>query len=239
MAARCILLLLFAVALFGVQPSMADSFTVEEWHLATGVEGAPGSDWRFSTMVQNPFQASHFATSGNSTASSVFDFAWAAQFGSFLIEGTHQAEDIGADATSSGLIYFDAAVDLVFTIDLSYTYNLPGGAMRAGFTAAVLDADTQEAFFGVSEHGDTWSGGPVSDTLTAQGSGILPAGRSYAIQYKLELDTYSSSGILGTAFGYVDFTLAPVPEPSTLALLAMFTLTVPRRRHRLSRISML
>jgi len=50
----------------------------------------------------------------------------------------------------------------------------------------------------------------------------------------MELLSYGSSGVIGTGSGYVNFTLAPVPEPSSLALLAVLVLIVPRRRHRIS-----
>ncbi|KKL01147.1 hypothetical protein LCGC14_2627300, partial [marine sediment metagenome] len=87
---------------------------------------------------------------------------------------------------SSGLIYFYANEPLAYDIDISYTYDLPGGALRAGFTIVLVDDETHEVYLGGSYHADTWTAGPVTGTLGVQDSGVLPANRLYWLQYSLE-----------------------------------------------------
>ncbi len=224
-------LVVLGVVLAAAGPARAASFTVTEWSLGTGVVGAPGSDWDVSTVVQNNFQENHYASAFNSTAASTFDFAWNDNFGRFLIEGTHQAEDVGAVAKSSGLIYFYANEPLAYDIDISYTYDLPGGALEAGFTIALVEDETHEVHLSGSYHEDTWTAGPVTGTLGIQDSGVLPANRLYWLQYSLELISYGNSGALGTGSGHVDLTLTAVPEPASLAPLALLLLVARRRRN--------
>ncbi len=223
-------LLALGAVLTAAAPTQAASFTITDWLLSTGVVGAPGSDWDHSTVVQNNFQESHYASAGNSTAASTFDFAWNDTFGRFLIEGAHQAEDVRASVDSRGLMYFETTVDVLFDIDIAYTYNLPGGQMSGGFTYNLLDIATHENFAGSSHHADTWTAGPVSGTLAIQASGLLPAGREYAFTYKMELDTSSNTGLLATGSGHVDLTLTAVPEPTSLAPLGLLLLVARRRR---------
>ncbi len=228
---------LFALgaALTAAVPTQAASFTVTDWRLATGVEGGPGYDWDLSLVVENDFQESHYASAGNSTAASTFDCAWNDTFGRFLIEGIHQAEDVGASAESNGLIYFYANEPVAYDIDIAYTYDLPGGALRAGFTIVLLDVEAHEVYLGGSYHDDTWTAGPVSGTLAIQDSGILPADRLYVLDFKLELDSYGNSGYLATGSGHVDLTLTAVPEPTTAALLGCLAPLALRRRRRAAR----
>ncbi len=211
-------------------PVHAASITVTDWHLGTRVVGAPGSDSDISTVVQNNFQESHYASAFNSTAASTFDFAWNDNFGRFLIESSLQAEDVRASVQSSGLIFFETTVDLIYDIDIAYAYSLPGGQMSGGLTYNLLDFETHESFSGGSYHDNTWTAGPVSDAFAIQASGILPAGREYIFRYKLELDTSSFTGLLATGSGHVDLTLTAVPEPASLAPLALLLLVLRRRR---------
>jgi len=164
------LFLLASVALaIGDAPVEGASFTIEEWSLRVAVIGPyPDVVGDSFNDVENPFNESHSVALDPSTASATYDIAWSPDtgFGAFLIEGTHQAEDSGFDSKSSGLIYFDTTVDLTFTIDIAYTYDLPGGALRGGFTILLLDVDTHEYFCGDSQHDDTFDGQPASGTLT-------------------------------------------------------------------------
>ncbi len=213
-----------------VVPVQAASFTITDWHLGTGVEDGPGYDWDISRVVQNNFQESHYASAFNSTAASAFAFDWNDSFGRFLVEGTHQAEDVGASVESNGLIYFYTNEAVTYDIDISYTYDLPGGALRAGFTIVLVDDETHEVYLGGSYHADTWTAGPVTGTLGVQDSGVLPANRLYWLQYKLEIDSYGNSGLLATGSGHVDLILTAVPEPASLAPLALLLLVLRRRR---------
>ncbi len=227
-----LILLTTLVMLSSAQRALAASFTVTEWFLAASVRQASGHEADFELTVTNPFSDAGFASIGISTAESVYDFAWNDNFGRFVIEGTHQAEDADASAESNGLIYFSTTEPFAYDIDIAYSYDLPGGMLRAGFTYNLLDTDTLDSVCVGSHHDDTWTAGPVSDTLTVQHSGVLPAGHPYAFTYKMELDTYSTSGQLATGSGHVDLTLTAVPEPTTAALLGCLAPLALRRRRK-------
>ncbi len=221
----------FIAFTIGAAPVEGAGFTIEEWSLRVSIVGPyPDVVGDSITEVTSPFLTSHSVTLEPSLASASYNLAWSDTFGRFLIEGSHQAEDMRFSSTTSGLMYFETTVDVLFDIDIAYTYDLPGGQMSGGFTYNLLDPETHENFAGGSHHDDTWTAGPVSGTLTAQASGILPAGREYAFTYKMELDTSSFTGLLATGSGHVDLTLTAVPEPASLAPLAILALIARRRR---------
>ncbi len=225
-------MLMLSLSVVPIADALAtDSFTVGQWDLASAVNGGfPDTDGHSFDTVENPFNDSHAVAVGDSTAAASYDFAWAAEFGRFLIEGTHQAEDVGFSSTTGGWLLFYATEPVTYDIDIAYTYDLPGGALRGGFTYNLLDTDTLDSFSVGSYHDDTWTAGPVSGTLAIQASGMLPAGHPYAFTYKMELDSYGNSGYLATGSGHVDLTLTAVPEPTSLGPLAILALIARRRR---------
>lgn len=217
-------------------PTASADYIVSEWSLLSHVYDSSTGDQdyhRFST-VQNPFQDSHSAALGISTVETAYDFAWSelAGTGSFNIQVALQVEDTLGFVSSDGPIHFDTTEDLSFTINIAYTYDLPGGALLAGFSALVLDVDTHEYFFAVSEQDHNFDGQPASGTFTAQGSAFLPAGRSYVLDYMMHVTSYANSGILGTGSGYIDFQITPEPATLSLLVLAAAPLLLPRRRRR-------
>ncbi len=216
-------------------PSQADSFTIDEWALSTGIEDfASGFDWDHSTVVQNPFVASHSAVVGDSTATSDFDFAWAEQFGQFLIESTQQAAGVETSmlfTVSSGGFYITLAEDLSLHIDGAFSYDLTADWMTARFGFSIFDPDDETFLFIQEERASTFPGEPSSGTLTIEGDAILPAGRTFLIGYNMSLDTFSgTAGHFATGAGHVNFTITP--EPSTLALLMPLAVGFVRRRAR-------
>ncbi len=227
---RPTLILITALAMLSAaQLVPAASFTVTDWFLGVQILGG-GDPSESSSDVQNPYEETQFISAGVSTAEAVYSLGWNDSFGRFLIEGSLQAEDARVSAESSGLIFFETTVDLRYDIDIAYAYSLPGGQMSGGLTYNLLDFETHESFSGGSYHDNTWTAGPVSDAFAIQASGILPAGREYIFRYKLELDTSSFTGLLATGSGHVDLTLTAVPEPASLAPLAILAPLVFRHR---------
>jgi hypothetical protein len=236
--------LLVVFAFFGMaQPVRGEAFTITEWALGTtvydsSIGGPEGLDSDYNNVVENPFQHTQFASVGISTAETTYDFAWSADFGGFLIDAAHEAEDIDTGtlySRSSGYIWVAPSIDLSLEIAAAYSYYLPPGMMLARLEIFASDVDTSENLFYAREQDNSFDGYPVSGTFTIDGNATLPAGHTIVLHYEMIIQSFSGqTGLLGTGTGSVSFTLQPVPEPSTLALLATFILIVPRRRHRRS-----
>ena len=229
-----------ALVLVAAAPLAHADFIIPQWRVGVTVHDSSSGQSASSTFatVQNPFQDSHSVSVGISTAESAYDFAWSADFGSFLIEGAHEAEDVD-DLTlfsqSSGFIWVAPSIDLSLEIAAAYSYYLPPGMMLARLEIAAFDVDTSENLFYAREQDNSFDGYPVSGTFTIDGNATLPAGHTIVLHYEMIIQSFSGqTGLLGTGTGSVSFTLQPVPEPSALALLAPLVLIVPRRRHRRS-----
>ncbi len=217
-------------------PANGDSFTVDDWNLATGVAdlSTGEDDFHSFVTVQNPFQDSHAASVGNSTAEASYDFAWSAGAGTFLVEAAQQAEFVDSGtlfSSSGGSIDVFASVDLTLGLTGAYTYDLPPDSTLARFQMAVLDLDTSETLFVDTQVDDTFNGYPAAGTFTIDGEVTLPAGHSYSLKYWMRISTWTGPPeVFGTASGWVSFQLTPEPATATLLLLPAAVLVC--RRHR-------
>jgi hypothetical protein len=238
MSQRKNLFLIAALVVGAAGPSVRADFIIPQWRLGVSVyDSSSGEDdTSIFATVQNPFQDSHSATAGISTAETTYDFAWSADFGSFLIDAAHEAEDVDPGfllVRSSGFIWVAPSIDLSLEISAAYSYYLPPHMMMAELKVVVFDEDTSERLFYSLQRDNSFDGYPVSGTFTVDGNATLPAGHTTFLYYRMSIVSFSSQppGLLATGTGSVSFTLQPVPEPSTLALLAPLVLIVPRRRH--------
>ncbi len=220
-----------------VSPVRGDAFTVEEWVLATAVydQSTGESDLQGSTVVQNPFYETQFVSVGRSTAASAFDFSWTADSGTFLIEGSQQAEFVDSafvDSRSSGGLVVSPSIDLTLELTGAYTYNLPLFMMAARFQVAVYDQETFETLF-FDFHQDTSILGPVSGTFTIDDAITLPAGHSYVLDYQMKIISWTGPpAVFGSGTGFVNFQLIPEPATATLLLLPAAVLVSRRRKPR-------
>ena len=96
------------------------------------------------------------------------------------------------------------------------------------------DLTANQYILGESRWYSTFSQPPGSGLLSMTPSIVLPADHQFRIQYQMLLQTSGYSSGLATADGHTNWTLAPVPEPATVALLAPFVFGLTRRvsRHR-------
>ncbi|MFH1417696.1 MAG: PEP-CTERM sorting domain-containing protein [Planctomycetota bacterium] len=236
MRSFAISLVLAAVFVFAAaQPALGDAFTIDEWGLTTLVQTlSAGQDAEFSVVVENPFQVTHFASMGNSTSETVYDFAWGEQFGQFMIQGAQQAEDSGGGSliytSSEGHIIFTNNSDntITVTVEAEYAYDLPAYGMTAYVWILFADFETHEHYFAAEEWEDTFLGGPKQGTFTMGGEGFIPAGREVYFGYTMKVDADGSTGTFATGDGHITFTITP--EPTTASLLALGAFMLVRRR---------
>ncbi len=216
----------------------ADAFTIDAWTLGTVVENFESgeSDLEGTTLVQNPFQDTHFVSIGLSTAQTDFDFSWTDTSGTFLIDAAHQAEDNSGftlESRSSGFIFFETTTDLLFTIQSTYDYDLPASLMAIDIGLSIRDSTSGETFFADSESASTFSNPPpASGSLFIEGDGILPGGRSMVFSYFMELETHGTTGTIATGSGNVSFQLTQVPEAHSAFLLLIPAIFALHRRPR-------
>ena len=230
---------LFVLIALLLTPRMAEGaeFQIDEWFLGTVVRDftSGASDGEVSGIVQNGFMESHFASlppNGLTFAETSFGFSWTDRgFGDFLIQASHAAENLDNLRTqSSGNIIFTTTVDLRMDIDASYTYDVGDKMVRLNFN--IIQQDPVEILFAASERGGAAVFEPPAGTLTIQQDDLLvPAGHTYAINYLIDIITFGDPpDTIGTGSGFIHFSIEPVPEPSTLFLVAVGSLGLSRRR---------
>lgn len=213
-------------------PAQADVLSVSSWSLATGVGSAGDGIGGLFEVVENPFSASQYfeyGPSAGSTAYTAYNFAWSDSGGDFLIQASHRAEDYDVRSSSNGFIRFTSIVDLLLTVEGSYTYDLPGGPMVVRVAVTAYDALTHDELFSQGFNDNTFLEGHAEGSVPLQGQALLPANREISFNYTMHIDTLGSTGLIGSGDGFVHFTLQPIPEPSALALLLLTALAVRRR----------
>jgi hypothetical protein len=220
-------------------PAQADSFTVEQWGLTVSVDnGWPdlAAD-AFLTPI-NPFIAAHQVTLPSNpatTAAAQYDFAWAEEFGQFLIAAQLAAQDgSSVSSTASGTIYLQSDTDtaLTLSVDAVLDYNLPTYGLYAYLGFGVRDLTADQQLFSQSESWDSVLHPPGSGVLSITGNVLLPAGYQLRVNYGLTLDTFGASSGLATADGHVNFQITPEPSTATLLLLPLAALLYRRRMPR-------
>ncbi len=224
--------------LAGGPRASAERFTIEDWILSTRVDNAFAgmSDNETSFRPQNPFNESHSVTIGMSFATTTYDFAWDELFGDFLIQGSHEAEDVPEStlfARSSGSIWISTSEDLEIAIDADYSFNAPAPGFYARLKIDLIDlSDNSVAFFDL-EDGGPWALGPPVDTLSIDGNVIAPAGSTYLLGYEMSLHSFASgTDVIATGSGTAHLTLQAIPESSTMSMLALVGLLACARRRR-------
>ncbi len=235
-AVLCLLAVLSLLILPGL--AVGDSLTIDDWNLSTGISNSFTGEtvFDFSATVQNPFIDSHNVVLGPSMASSDYDFSWSplTGAGSFRIDTDQRAQGVPSSllrTSSSGSIWFTTTEDLLLTVDMVVSYDLPADYMTASLEFLVAHVDPFATLLIVGDYASTWPGTPSSGTLVGSGQVLVPAGDAYLIRYFAELTTFGNTvGHFATGAGTIDFQFQPIPEPGTLSLLAVAALGCLKRR---------
>lgn len=218
------------VASLLVSDALANSFTLDDWALSTGIIDTRNHFSSSFTPQPSPYMSEQHITVSPSEAHSYFDFSWTPDTASFLVAASHVALDGngGTRSASTGNIYITPSVDLLLTATGTYAYDLPGWDMQVAYGLVVFDDQFQERF--VRTFGDdTFIDGPTAASFTLNTQFVLPAQEISILSYRFRLDAFDSTGLLATGSGNMQFTLQPVPEPHTLAFLAIGAAALRRR----------
>jgi hypothetical protein len=184
--------------------------------------------------VQNPFQQSHGAGLGLSSASAAYDFSWSGDAGAFDIQVTQHLEGLEGRTLATGRIDFVPMVETTLSIDASLVYSLPSFTVnRSILFFLVYDYDLGDVVGGGGGEGGTFGLHPPVGSLLDNQAIMLRAGHHYLFRYEAWLEHYGSvpPGAVGSATGEFHFDFEPVPEPAGLASLATALLLRPRRRN--------
>ncbi len=121
------------------------------------------------------------------------------------------------------------SVDSILTLDGSYIYNMPTQPARAAFAISVSKTNPSQSLYSNSQTRTNFAG-PPSGTLLVNDQILLPAGQSWRIQWGFAIDHFDDAipGAASDATGHLAFQIHPVPEPATLSLLLLATLTTRR-----------
>ncbi len=216
--------------------AIADAFVVTQWDVFCSVQRSSTSEHHtvFFDTVENPFVNQHAVTLPSNPATSAaaqYDFAWAEQFGRFLVQAQNATRDGSASLTqsvASGSILVQAHEDLTFSCHSVYSYSCPATYLDVSTTVIVSSETTQQTLYLDGRAGGPFIGGPPAGTLTFSGGVLLPAGDTYRLRYSAQILSFGgNSDVVGTGGGFIDLQLTP--EPASLALLALSLFVVRRR----------
>ena len=217
------------------QDSAFASLVISEWNLATRAYD-PGNSIFNSTLiltVDNPLQASHTASIGNSSSTASYDFSWTGNEASFGVSVNHHLEQLDGFTSSSGQIYIRPSVDSIITLEGAWQYAWPSAAIgTTSYSMTVTDDEGIIARF--FTFGGNFGLDPPFGSFNDYDTGLLRAGVAYLLTYTARVHHFDPTppGTYGHGEGSLNFTITPVPEPATLALLVLsISIFKPRRRH--------
>ena len=202
-------------------PSTAD-LVVESWLIGTTVSDSVNSHSIGHDSVTNPFQATHTAQRGLSTASVNYDFARTGDEASFGVSVNHHLEQLDGFTSSSGQIYIRPSVDSIITLEGAWQYAWPSAAIgTTSYSMTVTDDEGIIARF--FTFGGNFGLDPPFGSFNDYDTGLLRAGVAYLLTYTARVHHFDPTppGTYGHGEGSLNFTITPVPEPATLALLVL------------------
>jgi len=226
-------LLVVLSALSATASPVAGDLIVQSWELDSGVSSSSSNAFASTSIVQNPYQQTLVGTLANSYASTAHDFGWTGDSAHFDAYPNHYLQQLEGITVSEGRIHLVPAIDSTVTLQGTLQYAWPSAALGGSVLyMSVFDLQMEEAIVFESEFGGNFGLGPPFGTLNVDGSGLLQAGRLYELYYLARIDHFDPTppGTHGEASGEIHFSIVPVPESATLALVLPAALALRRRR---------
>lgn len=187
--------------------------------------GEPSNTQGFSQeILPNPHTINFSQTASIPPSFSIgaYDLSWSGDSAHFQSSTDHHLQGFVGGLNSNGSIRFRPAVDSYVTLTGTWTYNHT--PTQIGST--VFGMRVSQVGAGFSPWSDQKRGGtefllPPSGTLALSGSAVLQAGVLYSVGYNISTDNFSTPPASATWLGngFIDITVAPVPEPATAAML--------------------
>lgn len=177
-----------------------------------------------ASIDSNPYQHFHNAAFELSFANASHNFSWQDDVGSFQSETAQHIAAMHGSVSTIVAIDVLPAVGSLLTIESFYSFQHPVQSLGSAFlTVQILDHTTGEFLFDRTEVGGTFVFGPPSGMLNVTESILLTAGTQYSLRYGSSSTSWSVPlhGEAWNGTGVVDFVISPVPEPATLAMLAL------------------
>ncbi len=234
---------LLPVLLWGpLVASAAEILTIPQWEVGAGVFDSltDESDSQISVVVVNPLQIVFDAQLGASTATASLDYAWQpdAGAGTFRLDGVLEAQGSAQRFSSAagGAVWVQGSVDLILGIDASFSYFMPPGDREAHLNFVVLTVNPSSVVYANEQRALRMIGDPPTGTFMIDDQILLSAGSIFRLRHDMSLINFGGSpDLLSTGNGYINFTLEPVPEPSSACLAACgLALLLRKRRSRAS-----
>ncbi len=228
------------IAAFLVLPLLfepvAAGLVVDSWIIGTGVYDTQSpsnpSEEDFSLSVENPFDACHRALLNDSSSTAAYDFSWTGDVASFGLNVSHHLEQLDGRTTTSGRIYITPSVDSIVTFSGTWEFAWPSAAIGSTQVSLhIFDLATENSIASAIGSGGNLGLGPPFGSFSIGGSEVIRSGGHYLLYYSAHVSHVDPTppGTFGEASGNIHFTITPIPEPASLALLSFASLALPRR----------
>lgn len=227
------------IALLTTVPAAHAGFDFSFFRLRTGTQDRTGpsiiSDFETISTADNEIHAFQDTGIGTGYARTQFDVSWLEYTGIFNAAVEQHIEEREFNTSTRLQIEFMADVDLLFTVDSELAYS-SSASDTADIKYRINIRDLNAGFpphFEVEHRGGAATLKPDSGIFITHESVILPAGTSYRIDHLLTLDSITVDPPQHAPIdvsGYMNFSIAPVPEPGTSTLLVICFAAFLRRR---------
>jgi len=186
----------------------------------------------------NPLNTTHHSAIGDNQATTIYDVLWGDDGGDFGFQFDHRIQDwpMTSEVRSDGIILFNTHTDVMFDYDFDYAFSNLSYPMHIIARISVVRATQQPPSETLVGYLQTGGGGPTNGagaagTFATDGHLLLEADNRFLILYRVILQAGGNTPRIGVGSGSLHYSLTPVPEPATAALLfGAVAALAPRRR---------
>lgn len=171
----------------------------------------------------NAIAFSQTAMIAPSFATGNYDVQWSGDTATIDVSVSHRLSGFQGSTSSTSNIRIRPSVDSLFTVDAFFNYSHPPALLGAvDFFVTLRMNPPAPTVFSAGDSSGTIGLDPPSGTIPASGSFPLLAGNLYQISHIINTANYDPPppGAEWLGNGEIHITINPIPEPTTLALLA-------------------